>query len=259
MEMLPLNDVEQIVNLIARAGDPTIAMELPERKRLLVTGLAAMVDADVWLWSTGVANPQTDGDTMATFMLDGGYEDGQQQAAVYEALTDPKFNAAIIPTISEALLAQRFTTMLRSEMVSEADWANVEHRWLKTGLEHTLLTMYPISVDSFSGIGFHRRRGKPNFSERDRSIVHVAFSQVDWLHRHGTNLPAKRHLLSLSPRERQVLMLLLRGLSKKEIAVRLQLSEHTVGDYMKQLHRHFEVSSRAELQAVFHMGTLPPE
>jgi DNA-binding CsgD family transcriptional regulator len=47
---------------------------------------------------------------------------------------------------------------------------------------------------------------------------------------------------------------MLKGDSRKQIAAALGLSEHTVGDYLKQLYRHFGVSSRGELQAHFIAG-----
>jgi DNA-binding CsgD family transcriptional regulator len=117
-----------------------------------------------------------------------------------------------------------------------------------------LFALYPLEGGRFSGIGFHRQRGKPNYSERDRAILHVIFRQVEWLHRHGTNVDAGSKVVQLAPRERQVLLFLLAGDSRKQIAHKLGISEHTVGDYMKKLHKHFAVSSRAELQAYFMLG-----
>jgi len=52
---------------------------------------------------------------------------------------------------------------------------------------------------------------------------------------------------SLSPRERQTLERLLAGDSEKQIASKLKLSHNTVHHYVKSIHRHFDVSSRAEL------------
>ncbi|MCU0750783.1 MAG: helix-turn-helix domain-containing protein, partial [Akkermansiaceae bacterium] len=55
----------------------------------------------------------------------------------------------------------------------------------------------------------------------------------------------------LPKRQREVLELMLRGFSAKEIAVYLGISRHTVNDYSKALYRHFAVSGRAELTALF--------
>jgi DNA-binding CsgD family transcriptional regulator len=57
--------------------------------------------------------------------------------------------------------------------------------------------------------------------------------------------------ISLPKRQREVLELLLQGASLKEIASELRISRHTVNDYSKALYRHFDVSGRAELAAIF--------
>jgi FixJ family two-component response regulator len=87
--------------------------------------------------------------------------------------------------------------------------------------------------------------------KRDVALVHTVSSQLDWLQHDGTNVPAKVKVLNLSPRLRQVLSLLLAGHSLKEVAQKLELSEHTVGDYVKRIYKHLSVSSRAELSALF--------
>ena len=63
-----------------------------------------------------------------------------------------------------------------------------------------------------------------------------------------TDIVAKN---GLPKRQREVLELLLQGASLKEIASELRISPHTVSDYSKALYRHFNVSGRAELAAIF--------
>ncbi len=254
---MDLTDVERIVCLVAEVGDPTINLSLPERKLKLLQGLAAMIDADAWLWSSASPNPDSPGDIATTFLIDGGWREEREQVLAYEALSDKKFASHVQTKVTEAGLAGEYTTFTRPELIADDAWELHGGPWRKTGFEHILLTIYPFTPQSFSSIGFHRRAGKPPFGERERSIVHVVFRQVDWLHRHGTNQPAGEKTVSLTPRERQVLLFILRGDSKKQIATKLSLSEYTVGDYMKQLHKHFEVNSRAELQAVFLTTALP--
>jgi len=53
----------------------------------------------------------------------------------------------------------------------------------------------------------------------------------------------------LSPRQEQTLRHLLNGDSEKQVARKLQLSQHTVHVYVKALYRRFGVSTRAELLA----------
>src|ERR1017187_2549158 len=50
----------------------------------------------------------------------------------------------------------------------------------------------------------------------------------------------------LSDRENEVLLWVAKGYTLPEIAVQLKLSRHTVSDYVKQIYRKLNVSSRAE-------------
>lgn len=53
--------------------------------------------------------------------------------------------------------------------------------------------------------------------------------------------------LSLSPRQRVVLNLLLEGMGRKQIAHQLKIAENTVSGYIKEIYRHFSVNSHAQL------------
>jgi DNA-binding NarL/FixJ family response regulator len=59
----------------------------------------------------------------------------------------------------------------------------------------------------------------------------------------------KKRATDLSPRLQETLELLLSGESEKQIAARLELSRHTVHEYVKALYKRFDVSTRAELLA----------
>lgn len=252
MTFLAIDDVAAIVSCVAEAGDPLTDTPIPVRKSKLAARLAELIDADIWIWSTAAFDPSCT-DAMSTYLLHGGWNDTLQQGRVFEALTDPTINNALSGCM-QAAKEGRYLTFRRNDLMSEEDWQQVRELWLRSGLEHSILSIYPLGQNAFSGIGFHRRIGKPNFTVRERAIIHVVFQQVDWLHRHGTNEPASERVLDLSPRARQVLMMLLSGDSRKEISAKLGISVHTVGDYMKQLHKHFSVNSRAELQAYFLTG-----
>jgi DNA-binding NarL/FixJ family response regulator len=70
--------------------------------------------------------------------------------------------------------------------------------------------------------------------------------------RQNSSLP---HLANgLPPRLRRTLKLLLSGHSEKRVARELNLSPHTVHEYVKDLYIHFAVSSRAELMAKWIKG-----
>jgi DNA-binding CsgD family transcriptional regulator len=66
-------------------------------------------------------------------------------------------------------------------------------------------------------------------------------------------IPAHR-LAGLTPRERDVATLVVDGLTDREIAARLSLSRHTVGQHTGQIYRKLAVRSRAELIALLLRG-----
>jgi DNA-binding CsgD family transcriptional regulator len=251
MHKLQLRDVEQIVNLVAKAGDPSVGQAIPVRKRILLEGIAELIDSDIWMWSTAVISQEVTGDAMTTCMIDGGWKDEAEQVGVYQALTNPLVFPAQVPMV-EAVRNNRYATFMRHDLLPDDPENEAVMTWGKTGFDSLLIAIYPLGgKEIYSSVGFHRRKGKPSFSQRDRAIVHLILGQVDWLHRHGTGTPEKGKVVQLPPRERQVLVLLLTGDAPREIAEKLGISEHTVGDYMKNLYKHFEVNSRGELQAFF--------
>jgi DNA-binding CsgD family transcriptional regulator len=252
MQHLPLSDVEQMIHLLACAGDPTADASVNERKQVLLNGVAELINADFWMWSTFRCNPRVPGDAMTVGLIDGGWNDDQERVRFYEVLTNPKLRA-----ISARMLDPHDEQMITHSLdrfVSAEDWRIAAPIWHGAGFDQLLVARYALGQDAFSAVGYYRRVGRPAFTERDRVVVHVIFQQVDWLHRHGSDVPAGEHVLRLSPRERQVLVLLLGGDSRKEVAHKLRLSEHTVGDYLKKIYKHFAVSSRAELLAYFIAG-----
>lgn len=59
-------------------------------------------------------------------------------------------------------------------------------------------------------------------------------------------LPLDDDEVALNPRETDILQRLAKGFTLPEIAVQVGLSRHTVADYVKQMYRKLNVSSRAE-------------
>lgn len=65
-------------------------------------------------------------------------------------------------------------------------------------------------------------------------------------HFHQTETAQSEQAVSLSPREREVLAQLARGISIAAIAQEMGISHHTVGDHVKNIYRKLNISSRAE-------------
>lgn len=89
-----------------------------------------------------------------------------------------------------------------------------------------------------------RRRSHP-FTERERRIASMILEEVKWLL--APAIGASRKPFNLSPRENQVLGLLVAGKDRKAIADRLDLSPNTVSGYIRTLYRKMGIRSHVEL------------
>ena len=121
-----------------------------------------------------------------------------------------------------------------------------------TDADHRLvlkITPGPASGMALFWLSLTRAAGDEPFMARERRTLalfaHEIAAQL------GERLTAPNAVTAegLSPRLQEVLTLLVRGDSEKQVAAKLGISPHTVHDHVKRLHQHFNVSSRGELIA----------
>ena len=254
MTALSDDDINSVVCLLSDAADPTVDRDLPARKRLLADRLSALIGADIWIWSATAVNHETPGDFMTTCLIDGGWQSEAERAKVYETINSKELSGDAQLPVYDALHAGTPSTWLREELFKPGNWQRNVEIWNNLGLHGLILSFHPVSPNASSNVGFHRRVDKPDFTIREKQIVHLALQHLVWMHRHGIHQKAHEQVIRLTPRERQVLTFTLAGDSRKVIAGKMGISEYTVADYLKKLHKHFDVRSRAELQAYFFLG-----
>lgn len=109
-----------------------------------------------------------------------------------------------------------------------------------------------------STLWVHRAVGEDGFTPRERRLLALLHDQIAALMGGALASGAEPGLRDLPKRQREVLGLLLEGLSEKEIAAELGLSKATVHEHATKLYRHFDASSRAELLARF-IGRCRPD
>ena len=251
-------DVRAAVRLVAEALTPDDGYEAKASR--LAKGLARLVDATVWSMVRSRLLPEEQ--TPANIDHVYGGADERQYAAVLERHHLPVAGAPAPEVVAVGTLIGQGRSFTRSigQMVAPEVWERPEHegRYTELGLGPHLFSIVPLrDIDGsliFSGVGLLRKAGEPDFSPRDRRLVHLVMREVGPLHRFGLRVEAADDSASLPPRLRTVLLLLVEGWSVKQIAHHLELSRHTVNDYCKQLHRHFKVSSRGELLRRFLRG-----
>ncbi|MDA8388954.1 MAG: helix-turn-helix transcriptional regulator [Nitrospiraceae bacterium] len=110
-----------------------------------------------------------------------------------------------------------------------------------------------------SGIGFHRARSDRDFTSRDKKVIDIlaphlakALRNIDFIAKGffaGSHMKSRLALLPLSARQREVAFLAAMGLSNREIARRLYISEQTAKDHLCDIFERLKVRRRSELTA----------
>ena len=98
-------------------------------------------------------------------------------------------------------------------------------------------------------LGLHRAWDDHPFTPADHKLVRLFHVELGRLWKRDAIRRAKDPTTALPPRLSQTLTELLAGSSEKQIALKLDLSRHTIHNYVKALHQRFGVSSRGELLA----------
>ncbi len=245
-------DVRAIVRLIGRAA----ADNRPpvERKRDLMNGLAQIVDADAWLWV--VSRLGEDQKPTALNLLHDGLDDAQV-AGIFEATYSPDAPPPENEPFIRELAKGAPITRRREDLVADTHWKPSPHfqRYrAPIGLDEFIYGGFPFETGLISAIGLHRTSGKPAFSVRDRRLVHIVVSEIDWLHHAGIPGDDGAQAPTLSPRLRTVFGLLLQGWRRPQIAKHLGISEHTARDHMRAVYRHFKAADHIELMSRFMTG-----
>lgn len=98
-------------------------------------------------------------------------------------------------------------------------------------------------------LGLHRAWDDEPFTTAEHKLVRLFHVELGRLWKKDAIRRAKDPATALPPRLTQTLNELLAGSSEKQIAHKLELSRHTIHNYVKALHQRFGVSSRGELLA----------
>lgn len=233
------------------AGDPV------GQKRTLFDALALSTGADAWTWVLTRTPAPGDPASMPVLVLrlDGGLDE-QQRTILVETQRSPHrriLAEALFPEVDRTGRATR----RRADLIDDESWPASPYRDAVAkpmGLDEFLIAVRRLEGSLVSTLLLFRAVGRPGFDDAAVPLVELTLDRVHWLHHHGPIDLVADTLITLSPRERQVLRLVVAGDSQKQIAAKLGLSKHTVGGYQKVIYRHFKVASRGELQAKFVEG-----
>jgi DNA-binding CsgD family transcriptional regulator len=247
-------DVRAIVRLLGDVAGMD-ADQVAKRRRFM-DGLAALVGADGWLWT--MSRVLVDQNTpVSVGVIHGGLTDEQLAAWVESSQQTSPALPEHEPLTALAKTGRHFTRT-RQQLVSDGTWyrhPTVKKYRIDVGLDHFLYTIYPVKApEVISAIGLYRRVGAPPFSDRDRRITHIVTSEIGWLHSAGLPADAGHTVPQLTRKQRAVLVLLLDGHGRKQIASLLHITPNTAKDHIEAVYRHFGVSSQVELLRRFSAG-----
>ena len=113
-----------------------------------------------------------------------------------------------------------------------------------------ILSQYPLPyAGAVDQLGLHRAWGDAAFAPAQHRLVRLLHVELGRLWKQDALKKARDPSQHLPPRLAQTLQELIVGSSEKQIALKLDLSRHTIHNYVKALHQRFGVSSRGELLA----------
>jgi DNA-binding CsgD family transcriptional regulator len=226
--------------------------DLEGRRLAFISALTEAVEGKASFWGWGRGRP-FDSSVTPVASIQFGFEIASWPQIVSMALSDEvnkQFNRPLMKFLDKS----REVCVSRSEIWHDNLWYQSEfaHQLIHTHrLDHFLVCVHYLSQDSWTHWTVFRQAGKDDFSVRDRQLVLAALSGVVWMKPSiSESIPAEA-FRNLSQRRRTVMLLLLEGLARKEIANRLQLTLHTVNDHIKAIFEHFQVKSATQLAARF--------
>jgi DNA-binding CsgD family transcriptional regulator len=136
------------------------------------------------------------------------------------------------------------------ESDAEAELVPVRPTRSVHGGRYLILSQYALPhAGVVDQLGLHRAWDDEPFTPAEHKLVRLFHVELGRLWKKDAIRRAKDPATALPPRLTQTLNELLAGSSEKQIALKLELSRHTIHNYVKALHQRFGVSSRGELLA----------
>jgi DNA-binding CsgD family transcriptional regulator len=229
--------------------------DLTAKRRILMEGISRLTEADFWAWCM-IAWSDRPNEPAFVKSITGGILEGRH-TALFQAWEHPSMGV-IHAEIIKALDGP-YSHVTRTRAGFDPDdrvgFKNPEGVWAKADVSDLIASYRNVDEKTAGSIGLYRRPGRPDFDAREVRIAHILLTEVPWLYERSDDRHHPDAIVpDLSRRERTVLFGLMNGDAPNAIAETLQISSHTVNDYIKSVYRHFGVNSRAQLLGKFTRG-----
>ena len=247
---LPPDVVEQLLTIAVDAYEK--CADLGERRRAVLKATMELVQADSGIWSWGRGWPQLSGITPVA-LIDAGF-DPPQRAKMIEWALSPAAKQEFVEPIRTGMGNETRSAVIRRDMITDESWdthPDIRRKLAQGGWGGFVHALRYSDRDTWSNFFLLRNEGRAEFGRREAAIADVMLNGIRWMQSTAEEYLEPETFAALTPRQRAVMLHLLDGLARKTIALRLGISEETVGDHLKAIYRHFDVGSASELAAKF--------
>jgi len=242
--------VEQLFQSAQRAEAEHV--EWHARRHQFLQDIGNLLEAPLGYWGWGRGNPI---DSTITPIASSYYGFSRSVwPAVVEFNLGPESVRLWSMPIRQRMADRPHVTVSRSMLHTDEAWeaeSDVRRRLSSLGIEHLLVSVCYFRNDSWFNITLCRAPGQPDYSTEDADLLQLSLSCVGWMQPQLSETVAADSFRGLSTRKRTVILSLLDGKSRKQIARDLGLSPHTVNDHIKEIYERFRVNSVTELAATF--------
>ena len=217
-------------------------------------GLCELLDGQITVYteSACVAPPGTKDWLRRDIHLDYGFPTDSDRAAMMRLYENDS------PMIEGSAFTEEFAAnpapvhvVRRQTNVPDRDWYNgfFFNEYIQPAHQDDALILRLRRGNEIHLLVIQREIGAPRFERRQVRLGKLF--ALEWANSFGTTLAPRDgfSLRDIPPRLREVLACLMQGDSEKQAALRLNISQHTLHDYVKQLHQRCGVQNRGQLLA----------
>lgn len=244
------DDLETLLRTVTSIE--TQAAEVGDRRLTLLRKLAELIDSPGGFWGWGRGRPGIS-TVIPVASISFGFTDSEWTRIASFCLSEEGQRMCQEPIFAR-MQNRSQVTIARRDIVADDLWYS-SPGYLQTfqpaGLDDLLSTVRFCTTDIWCCLTLTRRSNKPPFGPRELQLIHLAVAGVSWLQPQVSESIPQSAFVNITPRQRLVMMFLLDGMSRKQIATSLGLTLHTVNDHVKALYTRFEVQSATELAARF--------
>lgn len=222
------------------------------RRQQLLEQLSRLIGADSGYYTWGRGHPDRS-EVTPVAIVHFGFTPEEFMQLTQVLLTNEGKRWAQNP-IADYLKLAPLATVSRSLLWSDETWYSSEffqQQLRPLGWNEWITAVHYNSADTWYCLSFFRRIQKPRFDSREEQIVDVVMEGVSWLYPQVSEAIPAESFVGLSPRQRVVMLMLLDGMARKDIASSLGVTLHTINDHVKAVYQRFGINSATELAAKF--------